>query len=46
MVDRINAACDTLLDDGDVDYISSDKCENLIDMINNLPDNYIYERFL
>lgn len=45
MIDRINSACDTLLDDGDVDYISAKKCENLIDMINNLPDNYIPSEF-
>ena len=36
MVDRINAACDTLLDDGDVDYISAEKCKELVTIINNL----------
>lgn len=41
MVDKINATCDTLLDDGDVDYIAADKCKELIIMINSLPNAYI-----
>ena len=30
LVDSINAYCDTLLDDGDYDFIPSDECANLI----------------
>lgn len=41
MIDKINSACDTLLDDGDVDYIDAERCKCLIEMINELPDNYI-----
>lgn len=29
VIDGINAACDTLLDDGDYDYIGADKCNAL-----------------
>ena len=35
----MNAACDTLLDDGDFDFISADKCKLLIEMLYNLPEN-------
>lgn len=44
LVDRINAACDTLLDDGDVDYISADKCRDLLDMLDNLPTEYVPDK--
>ena len=40
-VDNINATCDTLLDDGDYDYINADKCKDLIDMIDNLSDDIV-----
>lgn len=46
MIDKINDACDTLLDDGDVDYISAEKCKDLIELLNNLPNNYIPNEFL
>lgn len=32
-VDRINAECDTLLDDGDYDYFDCDKCRKLLDLV-------------
>lgn len=41
MVDQINAACDTLLDDGDVDFISAEKCKELLEVLNNLPENFV-----
>lgn len=41
MVDRINVACDTLLDNGDVDYISAERCKDLLDLISNLPDSFV-----
>ncbi len=41
MVDKINAECATLLDDGDVDYIDAERCKNLVDLIESLPHNFI-----
>ena len=41
MIDRINATCDTLLDDGDVDYISAEMCKELVTMLNNLPQGFV-----
>lgn len=41
MVDRINAACGTLLDYGDYDYIAADKCRDLIKTIDDLPDDFV-----
>ncbi|MBO4909782.1 MAG: hypothetical protein J5476_10955 [Lachnospiraceae bacterium] len=43
VVDGINATCDTLLDDGDVDYIGAEYSKNLIDYLSqldleNIPD--------
>ena len=43
IVDSINAKCGTLLDDGDYDYISADKCSNLKEVLeevdlNSVPD--------
>lgn len=46
MIEKINGTCDTLLDDGDVDYISAEKCKDLINMLNDLPDDYIPEEFI
>lgn len=46
MVDRINDVCDTLLDDGDVDYIGAEKCEDLLHMIDNLPDGFVPNVFV
>lgn len=45
MIGRINSACDTLLDDGDVDYINAEKCKKLIETIDELPSNYIPKEF-
>lgn len=45
MIDKINTTCDTLLDDGDVDYIDAKRCKCLIDMINELPDNYVPKEY-
>lgn len=36
VIDGINAECDTLLDDGDYDYISCEKCNSLIKLLNNI----------
>lgn len=41
MVDKINATCDTLLDDGDVDFIDAENCKKLVGMIKSLPSNFI-----
>lgn len=41
MVDRINETCDTLLDDGDVDFIDAEECKKLVCMIKSLPSNFI-----
>ena len=46
LIDQINATCDTLLDDGDVDYISAKKCENLISLLENLPDGFVPLKYL
>ena len=46
LIDKINAACDTLLDDGDVDYISAKKCENLISLLEKLPDGYVPQKYV
>ena len=32
-VDRINAECDTLLDDGDYDYFDYEKCKKLLGLL-------------
>ena len=45
MVDRINATCETLLDDGDYDYISAEKCKKLVKMIDSLPDGFVPKPF-
>lgn len=45
MVDRINAACDTILDYGDYDYIAADKCQDLLNMIKKLPCGYVPEEY-
>ena len=41
VIDKINAACETLLDDGDVDYISPEKCVSLIEVLDEIPDDVI-----
>jgi hypothetical protein len=41
LIDRINSHCDTLLDDGDVDFIGAEKCANLIELIESLPRGYV-----
>ena len=45
MVIKINAYCDTCLDDGDLDYIDAKRCKNLIEMINDLPSGFIPKEF-
>lgn len=45
LIDRINSTCDTLLDDGDVDFIAASKCENLIELLENLPDGFVPQKF-
>ena len=41
MIDKINETCDTMLDDGDYDYISCEKCSKLVDLIESLPDGFV-----
>lgn len=41
MAERINAACGTLLDDGDVDFINAESCAELMNMLHQLPDQFI-----
>jgi len=36
LVDEINAACDTLLDDGDVDFFDVEKCNKLISTLSDI----------
>ena len=43
LVDEINSACDTLLDDGDVDYFDVDKCNNLLSLLDNLENDFVPE---
>ncbi|MBO4462362.1 MAG: hypothetical protein J5749_05710 [Lachnospiraceae bacterium] len=45
LVDSINATCDTLLDDGDYDYINADKCKDLVNMIDKLPESCVKNQF-
>ncbi len=45
MIDRINAECDTLLDDGDYDFIDAGKCKRLIELVDNLPKDYVPEQY-
>ncbi|WP_027206386.1 hypothetical protein [Butyrivibrio fibrisolvens] len=45
LIDRINASCDTLLDDGDVDYIGAEKCKDLVTLLENLPDGFVPEDY-
>ena len=45
MVIKINSYCDTCLDDGDIDYIDAKRCENLIDMIDELPSGFVPDEF-
>jgi len=45
MVIKINSYCDTLLDDGDVDYIDAKRCKNLIEMIDDLPADFVPDEF-
>ena len=33
-IDRINAECDTLLDNGDYDYLDCEKCKKLLNLLN------------
>ncbi|WP_022750578.1 hypothetical protein [Lachnobacterium bovis] len=46
LVDKINATCDTLLDDGDVDYIPAEKCEKLISLLEDLPDQFVPQKYI
>ena len=46
LIDKINAACDTLLDDGDVDYIAAEKCEKLIALLDSLPDRFVPQKYI
>ncbi len=45
MVIKINSYCDTCLDDGDVDYIDAKRCKNLIEMIDDLPSDFVPDEF-
>ena len=45
LVDDINAECDTLLDDGDYDYIDSEKCNNLSVFLENIDPNKVPEKY-
>jgi len=45
IIDQINAECDTLLDDGDFDYIGAEKCRKLIALLDNLPKSDIPKDF-
>ena len=36
LIDKINFACDSLLDYGDYDYFSPEKCKNMIECINQM----------
>ena len=45
MIDKINATCDTLLDNGDFDYIDAEKCKELIKMINDFPNGFVPKEF-
>ena len=45
MIIKINSYCDTCLDDGDVDYIDSNRCKNLIEMIDDLPSDFVPDEF-
>lgn len=45
MIDRINDVCGILLDDGDVDFIEAEKCKALIEMLNELTDDFIPKQF-
>ncbi|SCY14284.1 hypothetical protein [Butyrivibrio sp. INlla14] len=41
VIDGINAECDTLLDDGDYDFISADKCKALKDYLKKMDKSMI-----
>ena len=45
MVDTINARCDTLLDDGDYDFFDAEKCKALVELIDELPKEFIPEKY-
>lgn len=45
MVDRINAACDTSLDDGDYDFFDTSQCEKLLVLFDEIDWDSIPEKY-
>ncbi|MDC7301114.1 hypothetical protein [Agathobacter ruminis] len=45
MVDQINASCETLLDDGDYDYLDAEKCAKLVKLLDNISNEFIPEEY-
>ncbi len=45
LVDTINARCDSLLDDGDYDFFDVQKCNQLLEVLEELPENFVPEEY-
>ena len=45
LVDEINARCNSLLDDGDYDYFDVEMCHALIELLEDLPKDFVPEKY-